>query len=180
MIVKGNTVPVVWPRSAALAFEETQHVTSFRIRRHATRRPVAAWIRLLGVLALTILVSTPVVAAPAVQPVLPCAEVVWNDVTDTPDTLRKCDMPPLASDADASGTARAFLETHHAALGLSRNLEEIRLVSVKYGLNSSHVTFQQTIDTLPVSDAYVTFHIDRNGAIQVVHYRLLPHLGPFL
>ena len=114
--------------------------------------------------------------APAVQPVLPCAEVVWNDVTDTPDTLRQCDMPPFTSSGDPSGTARAFLAAHHTALGLSGGLEELKPVAVKHGLNSSHVTFQQTIDTLPVFDAYVTFHLDRDGAIQVVHYRLLPRL----
>ena len=132
-------------------------MTSFRIRRHATRRPVAAWIRFLGVLALTVLVSTPAFAAPAVQPALPCAEVVWNMVTDTPDTLRQCDMPLLASGADPSGTARAFLEAHHAALGLSDSLEDLTPVAVRHGLKSSHVTLQQTIDTLPVSGAYITF-----------------------
>lgn len=151
-------------------------MTSFRIRRHATRRPAAGWIRLLGVLALTILASTPGFAAPADQPALPCAEVIWNDVTDTPDTLRQCDLPPLTSGADPSGTARAFLAAHHTALGLSSGLEELKPVAVKHGLNSSHLTFQQTIDTLPVSGAYVTVHLGRNGAIQVVHYRLLPEL----
>ncbi len=151
-------------------------MSSFCIRRQATRRCVAGWMRLLSALALTILVSTPVFAAPAVQPVLPCAEVVWNVVTDTPDTLRQCDTPQSAAGSDAAGTARAFLAANNVALGLSRSLRELKPVAIRHGLDSSHVTFQQTIDDFPVYGAYLTFHLGRDGAIQVVHYRLIPTL----
>ena len=40
--------------------------------------------------------------------------------------------------------------------------------------NSSHVTFQQTIDNLPVSGAYVTFHLGptaRSRSCTIASYR---------
>lgn len=134
-------------------------------------------MRLLAALVLAILPPATVLGAPGARPDLPCAQVVWNEVADTPKTLRQCESPQETMKQDAAALASAFLTANHAALGVSNDLGELTLVSVKHGLKSSHVTFQQTIDALPVYNAYITVHLDDAGAIQVVHYRLLPRLA---
>lgn len=133
-------------------------------------------LRLVAALVVAMLPSTTVFAAPGVQPTLPCDEVVWNEAIQTPKTLRRCDSPSVSIASDAPAVARAFLEANHTALDLSSNLDELGLISVKHGLASSHVTFQQTLAGLPVYGAYVTVHLGRDNDIQVIHYRLLPQL----
>ena len=141
-------------------------------RKHATVRHI--WIRPLLTLALLALFVAPVAAAPWTPTALPCAEVTWDMGGAWPATLRGCQFD-AASD-DAAGTARAFLQAYHAALGLDDGLANLRLYSIRHGLASSHVVFQQTLGGWPVYGAYLSVHLDGDGQIQVVHNRARPGL----
>ncbi|MCS6844061.1 MAG: M36 family metallopeptidase [Caldilineales bacterium] len=124
---------------------------------------------LVALLLTSAFAPAPVAAQAAVagsQP-LPCAEVVVSPLTGVPTVLRGCN-PPAAGEADPAAAARAFLERYAPALGLA-DAGELALLSVRHGLSSAHVRFQQTVAGLPVLDAYVSVHLDRNGRVQVVH-----------
>jgi hypothetical protein len=115
-------------------------------------------------------------AAPAMPDALPCAEVMFSPLTGAPSTLRSC-QPSGARGSDPVALARAFLSEHHQALQMSTGLSDLRLLSAKHGLDSTHVLFQQTHAGMPVVDAYVSVHIDRAGQIQTLHSRYLGALA---
>ncbi len=144
-----------------------------RQRKHATVRHI--WIRSLLTLALLALFVAPAVAAPSSPTALPCAEVSWDADGVWPATLRDCQFD-VANDSPADDTARAFLQAHHNALGLDESLANLRLVSIRHGLGSSHVVFQQTLEGRPVYGAFLAVHLDGDGQIQVVHNRANPGL----
>jgi hypothetical protein len=144
-----------------------------RQRRHASIRYI--WIRSLLTLALLALLVAPAVAAPPSPAALPCAEVSWDADGAWPATLRDCRFD-AAGDGSVDSTARAFLQAYHAALGLDESLADLRLVSIRHALGSSHVVFQQTLDGRPVYGAFLAVHLDGDGQIQVVHNRNHPGL----
>lgn len=110
--------------------------------------------------------TAPVRAAQDVAP-LPCAEVITSPLTGTVTTARACE-PAAPGEADPEAAARAFLRRYGTALGVD-DADSLLLLSVRYGLGSAHARFQQTVAGLPVLDAYVSVHLDRNGGVQVVH-----------
>ena len=122
------------------------------------RRGISAAWRLLIAAALTLLSAAPVFSAPATQSDLPCRDVSWNAVTDTPAALRDCTAPDAASD-DPVETARAFLRENAAPLGLQAALGDLEFVSLRHGLAGSHVFFQQQRSARPVLGTYVSVHM---------------------
>ena len=133
------------------------------------------WIRLVLTLALLVVFVAPAWAAPPAPVDLPCAEVLWDKVSGWPATLRACQFKADPADS-ADATARAFLQANHAALGLDQDLSTLRLASIRHGLNSSHVVFQQTLAGRPVYNAYLAVHLDDAGQVQVVQSRIRPEL----
>lgn len=140
----------------------------------STSRLAVAAVRLLLTLLCFGLAVPAAMAAPGPS-ALPCAEITPNPLTGTPATLRACRSTPPGS-TDAVAIARAFLSEHHQAFGMPAELNDLRLVSVKHGLDSSHVLFQQILAGAPVINAYVSVHIDRARQIQTVHNSYLPAL----
>ena len=106
------------------------------------RRGISAAWRLLIAAALTLLSAAPVFSAPATQADLPCRDVTWNAVSNTPAALRDCAAPDAVSD-DPVETARAFLRENAAALGVPAALDDLEFISLRHGLAGSHVFFQQ-------------------------------------
>ncbi len=143
-------------------------------RRHAKTPPI--WIRSLLTLTLLALFVAPAAAAPQDPASLPCAQVTWSAANGWPATLRGCDFPAASVYMDAESLARAFLRAHHAAFGLPADLSTLSTASLRHGLGSSHVVFQQMLDGHPVYDAFLSVHIGAAGQIQVIHNRTLPAL----
>ncbi|MEA3337639.1 MAG: M36 family metallopeptidase [Chloroflexota bacterium] len=131
-------------------------------------RGIAAVSVAISLLALVMLLPASTLAAPATEPTLNCAEILWHSLTGTPKTLRNCITPNLF-EADAAETATTFLKRHRSLFGLPVGLPDLALVSVKHGLDSSHVLFQQTYNDLPVYGAYVSVHLDKDDQVQVLH-----------
>jgi hypothetical protein len=142
-------------------------------RKHAHAPHI--WIRWLMTLALLVLFVAPAVAAPPAPVDLPCAEVLWDAASGWPVDLRSCqfEVDPANS---ADDTARAFLQANHAALGLDQTLSSLRLASIRHGLSSSHVVYQQTLAGRPVYGAYLAVHLGDAGQVQVVQSRIRPDL----
>jgi len=82
-------------------------------------------------------------------------------------TFRGCHFP--GKHADAPGTARAFLDTHGKALGLSAGSRDLELIEVKRGLASAHTRFRQMVAGYPVFQAFVSVHQGREGTVRTVH-----------
>lgn len=144
-----------------------------RQRKHATVRHI--WIRSLLTLAMLALFVAPVAAAPSGPAALACADVIWDAGGVWPATLRGCQFDAVDA-GGADSAARAFLQAYHSALGLEDGLANLRLLSIRHGLGSSHVVFQQTLGGRPVYGAYLAVHLDANGQFQVVHNRTFPGL----
>ncbi len=140
------------------------------------RRGISAVWRLLIAAALTLLSAAPVFSAPAKQAELPCRDVTWNAVTDTPATLRDCTTPDAVSD-DPVETARAFLRENAAPLALQATLDDLEFISLRHGLAGSHVFFQQQRSTRPVLGTYVSVHMRDDGSVAVLHNGYLPRLA---
>jgi hypothetical protein len=143
-------------------------------RRHAKSPHI--WIRSLLTLALLAVFVAPAWAAPGNPASLPCTDVTWDGASGWPSTLRSCQFDAVGGDDTPQGLADAFLKTHHALLGLDKNLANLRLLSTRHGLASSHLVYQQTLAGRPVYGAYLSVHLDSAGQIQVVHNRTLPGL----
>lgn len=143
-------------------------------RKHAKTPHIL--IRSLLTLALLVLIVAPAWAAPSNPSALPCADVTWDAASGWPATLRGCQIDAAGGDDSAQGLARAFLQAHHSALGLDRDLADLRLISTRHGLRSSHLVYQQTLAGRPVYGAYLAVHLDGAGQIQVLHNRTLPDL----
>ncbi|MCB9152805.1 MAG: M36 family metallopeptidase [Caldilineae bacterium] len=139
---------------------------------YAARRSISVGWRIMIAAALMVLTTAPVFAAPAS---LPCSDVTWNAVTDTPATLRNCAAPEGASD-DPVETALAFLRENHESLGLQAGLGDLEFVSLRYGLAGSHVFFQQQYRARPVLGTYVSVHLQDDGSVALLHNGALPHL----
>ncbi|MCB0239452.1 MAG: hypothetical protein KDH08_12575, partial [Anaerolineae bacterium] len=103
--------------------------------RTASRGRSAIW-RLVIAAALMLLSAAPVFSAPASQPDLPCRDVVWNAITDTPASLRNCAAPDAASD-DPTQTALAFLQENADPLGLKVIADDLEFISLRHGLAGS-------------------------------------------
>ncbi|MEN8206369.1 MAG: M36 family metallopeptidase [Pseudomonadota bacterium] len=82
-------------------------------------------------------------------------------------TFRGCHFP--GKQADAPGTARAFLDAHGKALGLAAGSRDLELIEVKQGLASAHTRFRQKVAGYPVFQAYVSVHQGRDGTVRSVH-----------
>lgn len=143
---------------------------------HRFPRSLSTLWRALLAAALTLLSATPAFAASRAQAELPCAEVVWSAITQTPVTLRGCE-PPRGVPADAAAAARSFLDEHSDVLRLSPALDNLSLVSQRRGLAGSHVTFQQTAAGRPVLGSYITLHLDDDNGVAVLHNGYLPQLA---
>ncbi|MGB0619931.1 MAG: cadherin-like domain-containing protein [Myxococcota bacterium] len=61
--------------------------------------------------------------------------------------------------------ARAFLENHADALGLSPDLADLTTVEVKHGLAGTRTLFAQQRAGLPIHDAYVSVNQDAAGRV---------------
>lgn len=133
------------------------------------------WIRSLLTLALLVGFGAPAWAAPDGPQSLPCDQVTWDALTGWPATLRDCQID-AASDAGDEERATAFLRTNYAALGLDRNLANLRLLTTRHSLAGSHLVYQQTLAGRPVYGAYLSVHLDAQGQIQVLHNRTWPGL----
>ena len=138
-------------------------------------KTLAIWIRSLLTLALLVGFGAPAWAAPDGPQSLPCDQVTRDPLTGWPATLRACQID-AAGDKDAGERASAFLSTNHAALGLDRDLANLRLLTTRHGLASSHLVYQQTLAGQPVYGAYLSAHLDADGQIQVLHNRTRPGL----
>ncbi|HSN75973.1 MAG TPA: hypothetical protein VL334_12935, partial [Anaerolineae bacterium] len=101
-------------------------------RRH-TKSP-HIWIRSLLTLALLVVFVAPAWAAPESQASLPCADVIWDAASGWPATLRGCQFDAAGDDDTPQRLAGAFLQTHHSALGLDKDLANLRLLSTRHGL----------------------------------------------
>ena len=88
-------------------------------------------------------------------------------------TFRGCHFPGKQS--DAPGTARAFLNTHGKALGLSAGSRDLELIEVKHGVASAHTRFRQKIAGYPVFQGIVSVHQGREGAVRTVHSAYVPN-----
>lgn len=160
----------------AVYFKETQGLPVRPVQPYRSSMLVPAKIRILLAL-LILLLAVPVSGrASAAQEALPCAEVTLNPLTGTPATLRNCQFAHTAS-ADPIMIARGFLAAYHDVFTMPAGVSDLRLLSVKHGLNSSHVLLQQTHASLPVMDAFVSVHLDRWGQIQVLHNRYVSGLS---
>jgi hypothetical protein len=142
-------------------------------RKHAHAPHI--WIHAVLTLALLVLFVAPALAEPAAPVELPCAEVTRDGVSGWPATLRTCQFEADPADS-ADDTARAFLQANHAAWGLDRDMSTLRLASIRHGLSSSHVVYQQTLAGRPVYGAYLSVHLDDAGQVQVVQSRIRPDL----
>lgn len=136
---------------------------------------IGVWLQLMLVLALLWFAAGAVHAAPSTPVALPCAEVVRQPITGVLRVARQC-ATLTSPDASPEAIAEAFLSRYHQTLGFAADLSDLRLVSVKYGLNSSHILYQQTYAGLPVYRAYVSVHLGRDGRVQVVQNGYLPGL----
>lgn len=76
---------------------------------------------------------------------------------------------------DLEGAARDFLSRYATRYGLSQNLSELKLRTIKHSLLGSHVYFTQTIDGLPVADAEIVVSIsEKQGRIYRVFNNTYP------
>jgi len=82
-------------------------------------------------------------------------------------TFRGCHFP--GKQADAPSAARAFLNAHGKALGLSAGSRDLELIEVKRGLASAHSRFRQKVAGYPVFQAFVSVHQGREGTVRTVH-----------
>lgn len=139
-------------------------------------KPPHICIRSLLTLALLAALAAPAMAASESASSLPCAEVTWDAATGWPSTLRHCQLESTGELHGPEGLARAFLDAHHAVLGLAPGLANLRVASVRHGLGSSHVVFQQTLAGYPIDGALISVHFDGTRQIQAVHHRGLPEL----
>ncbi len=133
------------------------------------------WFWLLTVILLLPGTAELAAAAPSVPAALPCAEIERDVATGAVRVLRECRT--RASDhAAPAATAQEFLRAYQASLGMPFDLASLRLLSIRRGLGSSHVLYQQTYAGLRVLGAYVGVHSDRAGQIQVLHNGFVPGL----
>ncbi len=143
-------------------------------RKHAQTPHIV--IRSLLTLALLALFVAPAWAEPAGAAPLPCVDVIWDEASGWPATLRGCQIEAPGGDDSAQELVSAFLKTHHNALGLNKDLTDLRMLSTRRGLESSHVVYQQLLAGRPVYGAYLSVHLDGTGQVQVLHNRTLPDL----
>lgn len=143
-------------------------------RKHAKTPQIV--IRSLLTLALLVAFVAPAWAAPTPPFDLPCAEVIPNAASGWPSTLRGCQFDAAPDHGSALDVADAFLKAHHSALGLDQDLASLRMTSLRHGLDSSHVVYQQTLAGRPVYGAYLSIHLDKDGQVQALHNRTLPGL----
>lgn len=134
------------------------------------------WIRTLLTLTLLVIFAAPAFAAPGSPANLPCAEVNRDAAGGWPATLRTCQWEAAGQHDSPDDQARAFLSAYRAAFGFDEGLANLLTISVRNGLGSSHVLYQQSLAGHPVYGAYLSLHFDRNGQIQVVHNRTRPRL----
>lgn|GEM_PF-566872 len=96
-----------------------------------------------------------------------------------PRSYRACSAP---GSLDTPGqSARGFLAWYAPALGMdAAAVAGLRTVQVKRGLASAHTRLQQTVDGLPVFNAWLSVHQGPSGAVQTLHtnYSLALPTGP--
>jgi hypothetical protein len=119
--------------------------------------------------------AAPASAAPDTPAALPCVEVARDAVTGAVRAARDCRSRLVDRDAPEE-TARAFLRSHQDGLGMPFDLASLRLLTIRHGLDSSHVLYQQTYAGLRVMGAYVGVHFDRTGQVQVLQNGYVPGL----
>ncbi len=77
--------------------------------------------------------------------------------------------------AKSSGEAAdRFLLEHHAVLGLSTNLNELKLSRTDTSLTRIHAIYDQVYSGLPVFGGQLGVHTDKNGAVELVNADLVP------
>lgn len=148
----------------------------FRSVSRTVRLPAHA-VRLLLLLMLLASLAAPVAAGPQQPPVdLTCGSITRNPITGWPALLRTCTVPGESVPGDARAQADAFVRAYAAFLGVDPALADLQLVSVRYGLGSGHVVYQQTLAGHPVHGAYLAVHLNKHGEVQVLQSRLQPDL----
>ncbi|MCS6776655.1 MAG: proprotein convertase P-domain-containing protein [Chloroherpetonaceae bacterium] len=80
-------------------------------------------------------------------------------------------VPGAQTPAEA---ARSYLQTHRDALGLSEDLSELQQVRQVESLTRHHVTYQQTYRGLPVFGGYISVHLNKQQAVELVNADLVP------
>lgn len=141
-----------------------------RAPRTVRRQAISSLVSLLVALALVWPLAESAHASRLWQDPLPCVEIVRHPLTGAPYTLRDC-VTPVVPNASPETIARAFLRDLHRLFAMPASLADLRLLNTTYGLDSSHVYFQQTYQGLPVYGAYTSVHLDRFQRIQVLHNR---------
>jgi uncharacterized repeat protein (TIGR01451 family) len=128
-----------------------------------------------GSLALAAIMVMPVAArASAASPDLPCAAV---DRVGTRTSYRGCELRLPRSVRD--GTARDFLRAYASALGMRPDTADLEEVQDRHGLVDHTTRFRQTLDGVPILDAWVVVTRGENGALRSLHssYRAIPRLA---
>lgn len=105
---------------------------------------------------------------PAVQSALsgvPCREVRrWPKLT----AFTGCDAATDKA-AQPSDNAKTFLKAYAQALALHPDLADLKISKVKSGLSRTVTRFQQTLDNLPVLNAFISIHQRSSGRVTTVH-----------
>ena len=85
-------------------------------------------------------------------------------------TFRGLSVPTDATVDTVDTGSRGFLSAFYADLDLPVDVGgNLDTVEVKHGLASSHARYQQTLNGIPVHDAFVSVHMDQQGVVQTVH-----------
>lgn len=152
------------------------------MRRERGRSHGRGSLRALTALLLAIAVlwplAGPVGAAAPIEtdPPLSCREISVDPQSGVAITLRGCSVPEDAPLQPLLRT-RSFLGAHHEILGLEEDLGNLRFVESRYGLNSTHVLFEQIYEGVRVYGAYISVHLDSNAQVQVLHNTYRPELS---
>ncbi len=145
--------------------------------RSQRKRSRSAWTQLLLALSLLLALTVPALAEPnRGDSALPCSEIVRDPDSGLPQLLRNCQSPDLPNPSPEA-IANAFLAENHLKFAMPADLGGLQLLSVDFGLHSSHVRFQQTYAELPVYGVYTSVHMDQNLQIQVIHNGYRPGLA---
>lgn len=111
--------------------------------------------------------------------VLPDAVVEYNTVTKRIAVIRPIDSGkgiPVAGTSSPKETVDKYLRTNHAALGLSADLAELRLVRERESSESVMLSYGQQYQGVPVigGEGYV---VAKDHAILLVSMQLIPIFG---
>ena len=78
-----------------------------------------------------------------------------------------------------NASARAYLSTRASRFGMDPALDDLAEVSTIATTYSQHVTYQQTVNGVPVYGRYIKVNMNRAGQVTMVLNGYAPHLKPF-